>query len=70
MGWKQRRFIVWRSVPAGLETEAAVGSWPAEALPEAARLVLEHLLARSRADRVERLAHEVEASRTALLAQP
>jgi hypothetical protein len=48
VGRTQRRFIVWHSVPNGMETTEAVRSWLVSVLPETARLVREHLLAPSR----------------------
>ena len=68
VGRKQRRLIIWHSVPQGLETEDAVREWLARVLPETARLVREHLPTRSRAYPAEELALEVEALRAALLA--
>lgn len=68
VGRTQRRFIVWHSVPLGLETEEGVRRWLADALVETARLVREHLPAKSRAYPAEELAAEVDALRASLLA--
>ena len=70
VGRKQRLFIVWHSVPVGLETTAAVRSWLASLLPDTARLVREHLPARSKAYPAESLAIEIEQLAAALRDQP
>lgn len=61
VGRKQRRFIVWHSVPQGLATDAQAQRWLASVLPETARLCREHLPTKSRAYPAEQLAEEVEA---------
>jgi hypothetical protein len=66
VGRKQRRFIVWHSVPNGLETTEAVRSWLVSVLPETARLVMEHLPAKSKAYPAVKLASEIEQLRAAL----
>lgn len=66
VGRKQRRFIVWHSVPKGLETTEAVRSWLVSVLPETARLVREHLPTKSKAYPAEQLAFEIEQLRAAL----
>ena len=66
VGRKQRRFIVWHSVPLGLETTDAVRAWLAGVLPETARLVREYLPTKSKAYPAEDLAIEVEQLRIAL----
>jgi hypothetical protein len=67
VGRKQRRFIVWHSVPIGLETSDAVRSWLVSVLPETARLVREHLPTKSKAYPAEELAIEIEQLRAALM---
>jgi hypothetical protein len=67
VGRKQRRFIVWHSVPSGLDTADSVRTWLATVLPETARLVREHLLTRSKSYPAEELAAEIEQLRNALL---
>ncbi len=67
VGRKQRRFIVWHSVPRGLDTVESVRAWLATALQETVRLVTEYLPARSKAYPAEQLADEVELLRLALL---
>jgi hypothetical protein len=66
VGRRQRRFIVWHSVPAGLYPPDAVRSWLVSVLPETARLVREHLPTKSTADPAEELAIEIEQLRVAL----
>ncbi|MCW2543226.1 MAG: hypothetical protein JWM40_778 [Frankiales bacterium] len=61
VGRKQRRFIVWHSVPQGLATDTDAQHWLASVLPETARLCREHLPTKSRAYPAEELAREVEA---------
>jgi hypothetical protein len=60
VGRKQRRFIVWHSVPFGLDTADAVRSWLVSVLPETARLVREYLPTKSKSYPVEQLANEVD----------
>ena len=60
VGRKQRRFIVWHSVPVGLATLAEARNWLASVLPETARLVREFLPTKSKAYPAEFLAAEVE----------
>jgi hypothetical protein len=43
VGRQQRRFIVWHSVPKGLDTPPAVRGWLTEALVDTERLVREYL---------------------------
>lgn len=59
VGRKQRRFIVWHSVPKGLETPAAVRGWLCDALIDTERVVREYLPTKSKAYPAEDLAHEV-----------
>ena len=66
-GRRQRRFIIWHSVPAGLDDAGSVAAWLAAALPETARLVREHLPRKSGVCPSEELAAEVECLREALL---
>ena len=66
VGRKQRRFIVWHSVPRGLDTPDAVRAWLVEVLPETARLVREYLPTRSRAYPAEQLASQVDRLRASL----
>lgn len=68
VGRKQRRFIVWHSVPQGLATDAQAQRWLASVLPETARLCREHLPTKSRAYPAEELAREVEALAAHLIA--
>lgn len=60
VGRTQRRFIVWHSVPQGLETAESVRAWLASALPETARLCREYLPKKSRAYPADLLAQQVE----------
>jgi hypothetical protein len=66
VGRKQRRFIVWHSVPQGLDTADAVRSWLVSQLPQTARLVREHLPTKSKAYPAEELATEIDQLRAAL----
>mgnify|MGYP001074943092 FL=1 len=66
VGRKQRRFVVWHSVPLGLDTAEAVRKWLVSVLPETARLVREYLPTKSKAYPAEQLATEVDALRTML----
>jgi hypothetical protein len=66
VGRKQRRFIVWHSVPLGLETPEAVRSWLVSVLPETARLVREYLPTKSKSYPIEQLADEVDGLREML----
>jgi hypothetical protein len=67
VGRKQRRFIIWHSVPAGLDDAESVTAWLTAALPETARLVREHLPRKSKAYPIEELATEAECLRDGLL---
>ena len=67
VGRKQRRFIVWHSVPKGLDTAPAVRAWLASVLPETARLVREYLPRKSKAYPSDQLAAEIDALREMLL---
>jgi hypothetical protein len=67
VGREQRRFIIWHSVPVGLNDVESVTAWLAAALPETARLIREHLPRRSKAYPSEELAAEVECLRDELL---
>jgi hypothetical protein len=69
VGRTQRRFIAWHSVPNGMETTEAVRSWLVSVLPETARLVREHLPAKSKTYPAEELAIEIE-QRCAALSEP
>ena len=66
VGRKQRRFVIWHSVPIGLDTPDAVRLWLVSVLPETARLVREYLPTRSSTYPAQDLADEVEQLRTAL----
>ena len=59
VGRKQRRFIVWHSVPKGLDTPPALRCWLTEALVDTERLVREYLPTKSKAYPSEDLANEV-----------
>ena len=59
VGRKQRRFIVWHSVPVGLDTDDRLTEWLVSVLPETARLCREHLPTKSRAYPAEDLARQV-----------
>lgn len=59
VGRTQRRFIVWHSVPNGLETPREVHQWLVSVLAETERLVREHLPRKSKAYPTEGLANEV-----------
>jgi len=63
VGRSQRRFIVWHSVPKGLETAGQVRAWLAAVLPETERLVREYLPTKSKAYPHDQLADEVGALR-------
>lgn len=63
VGRTQRRFIVWHSVPSGLDADDRLRDWFTSVLPEAARLCREHLPTKSRAYPAEDLAQEVETLR-------
>ncbi len=60
VGRKQRRFVVWHSVPLGLATDTDARRWLSSVLPETARLCREHLPTKSRVYPAEELAREVE----------
>lgn len=60
VGRRQRRFIVWHSVPVGLATADEIRSWLVSVLPDTARLVREHLPSKSRAYPASDLAIEIE----------
>jgi hypothetical protein len=66
VGRKQRRFIVWHSVPAGLATADDLRSWLVSVLPDTARLVREHLPSKSKAYPASDLAIEIEELSVAL----
>ena len=63
VGRSGRRFIVWHSVPKGLETPAQVRAWLVGVLPETDRLVREYLPTKSKAYPADQLADEVVALR-------
>ncbi len=63
VGRTQRRFIVWHSVPHGLDTVEKVRAWLVEVLPETERLVREYLPTKSKAYPAEQLGDEVTALR-------
>ncbi|MDQ0276539.1 hypothetical protein QO003_000842 [Arthrobacter silviterrae] len=67
VGRKQRRFIVWHSVPKGLDTAEAVRDWLVSVLPETARLVREYLPGKSKSYPSEELAAEIDGLREMLL---
>jgi hypothetical protein len=69
VGRSQRRFIVWHSVPRGLDEASAVLAWLAGALVETADLVRTYLPTRSKAYPAETLAAEVDALRVHLQAR-
>ena len=66
VGRQQRRFIVWHSVPKGLDTPEQVRAWLVEVLPETERLVREYLPTKSKAYPADQLGDEVVALRTHL----
>jgi hypothetical protein len=66
VGRSQRRFIVWHSVPKGLETPEHVRDWLVSVLPETERLVREFLPTKSKAYPAQQLGDEVAALRTYL----
>lgn len=59
VGRKQRRFIVWHSVPKGLDTPPAVRAWLTEALVDTERLVRDYLPTKSKSYPSDDLANEV-----------
>lgn len=63
VGRTQRRFIVWHSVPQGLDTPEQVRAWLVEVLPETERLVREFLPTKSKAYPAQQLGDEVAALR-------
>jgi hypothetical protein len=63
VGRTQRRFIIWHSVPKGLETPEQVRAWLVEVLPETERLVREILPTKSKAYPAQQLGDEVAALR-------
>ncbi len=69
VGRSQRRFIVWHSVPQGLESPEQVRAWLVEVLPETERLVREYLPTKSTAYPADELADEVAALRDHLTHQ-
>jgi hypothetical protein len=66
VGRKQRRFIVWHSVPLGLDTPGAVRSWLVSMLPETSRLVREYLPTKPKSYPVEQLADQIDGLREVL----
>lgn len=66
VGRKQRRFIVWHSVPKGVDTADAVRNWLVSVLPETTRLVREHLPGKSKPYPAEQLVAEIEGLREML----
>jgi hypothetical protein len=70
VGRTQRRFIVWHSVPQGLDTVEQVRAWLVEVLPETERLVREYLPSKSKAYPAEQLGDEVTALREHLANLP
>lgn len=69
VGRSQRRFIVWHSVPKGLQTVRDVRGWLAEVLPETERLVRDYLPTKSKSYPANDLADEVAGLREHLAAQ-
>jgi hypothetical protein len=69
VGRTQRRFIVWHSLPQGLDTPERVRSCLVELLPETERLVREFLPSKSRAYPAQQLGDEVAALRLYLARQ-
>jgi hypothetical protein len=63
VGRTQRRFIIWHSVPKGLETPEQVRAWFVEVLPETERLVRQFLPRKSKAYPAQQLGDEVAALR-------
>jgi hypothetical protein len=63
VGRTQRRFVIWHSVPKGLETPGQVRRWLVDVLPETERLVREHLPRKSKAYPAGELADEVASLR-------
>ena len=68
IGRKQRRFVVWHSVPQGLDTKESVRSWLATALTDTARLTRDLLPSKAGAYPTEDLASELDALRASLAA--
>jgi hypothetical protein len=60
VGRKQRRFIIWFSVPPDLADRDAAWTWFVEQLPEASRLVREYLPRKSKAYPIDQLADELD----------
>jgi hypothetical protein len=69
VGRTQRRFIVWHSVPQGLETPEQFRAWLVEVLTETERLVREYLPTKSKAYPADQLGDEVVALRDHLTHQ-
>lgn len=69
VGRQQRRFIVWHSVPKGLDTPEQVRLWLVEVLPETERLVREYLPTKAKEYPAEQLGDDVAALRTHLAKQ-
>lgn len=69
VGRTQRRFIVWHSVPKGLDTPEQVRAWLVGVLPETERLVRDFLPTKSKAYPAQQLGDEVVALRAHLATQ-
>lgn len=66
VGRTQRRFIVWHTLPTGLDTPVAVRTWLVEHLPETERLVRDYLPTKSKRYPAQALADEIAGLRAAL----
>ena len=69
VGRTQRRFIVWHTLPTGLDTADNVRGWLVTHLPETERLVREYLPTKSKKYPAAELADEINALRAHLMMQ-
>jgi hypothetical protein len=67
VGRHQRRFIVWHTLPTGLDTADRVRDWFVAHLPETERLVREYLPTKSKRYPAAELADEIRALRSHLM---
>jgi hypothetical protein len=67
VGRKQRRFVIWFSVPPDLAGREDAWAWFVEQLPEASRLVREYLPRKSKAYPIDQLAGELDRLRENLM---
>jgi hypothetical protein len=70
VGRKQRRFIIWFSVPPDLADRQAAWAWFVEQLPEASRLVRDYLPRKSKVYPVGQLADELDRLREKIALGP